>query len=169
MKLFAALFTILTISVLHALEPGDLRCDWGKDPLGVDSAPPRLSWKLQSSPGDPADVRQSAWQILASSSEAKLAAETGDLWDSGRVSGNDQLHVPYAGRALTSSQQVFWKVRVWKDDGAPGAWSPPARWTMGLPADTDWGGARWLTDPELLKWRRSALGYRSHRPSEMTK
>ncbi|MES2921821.1 MAG: family 78 glycoside hydrolase catalytic domain [Verrucomicrobiota bacterium] len=161
MKLFAALFTLLTIPVLHALEPGDLRCDWGKDPLGVDSSPPRLSWKLKASLGDPADARQTAWQILAASSEEKLAADTGDLWDSGRVPGDAQLHVPYAGRPLAASQQVFWKVRVWKSDGQPGAWSPPARWTMGLATNADWDGARWLTDPELLKWRRGALGYRS--------
>jgi hypothetical protein len=158
MKLFVALFAFLSLSLLHALEPGDLRCDWGKDPLGVDSAPPRLSWKLRSQPGQ---VRQTAWQILAATSEEKLSADTGDLWDSGRVAGNAQLHVPYAGRALAASQQVFWKVRVWKDDESPGAWSPPARWTMGLLDVTDWNGARWLTDSELLKWRREALGFRS--------
>ena len=66
------------------LIPVELRCDWMLDPLGVDSAPPRLSWQLQ---GDGSrGLRQSVWQVLASSSRDGLEHDQGDVWDSGSVS-----------------------------------------------------------------------------------
>ena len=64
--------------------------------------------------------------------EGRLAADRGDLWDSGRVASDETAHIRYAGAALSSSQQVFWKVRVWDRDGRPSAWSAPATWTMGI-------------------------------------
>ena len=77
--------------------PVELRCDWMADPLGVDSAPPRLSWQLQ---GDGSrGLRQSAWQVLVSSSRDGLERDQGDVWDSGSRRSAEQLHLPYRGRA----------------------------------------------------------------------
>src|SRR4051812_4452025 len=59
----------------------DLRCDYGTNPLGIDSASPRLSWKIESKTNG---ERQTAYQILAASSEKQLAENEGDLWDSGK-------------------------------------------------------------------------------------
>ena len=126
------------------LSPHALLCDSAENPLGIDSAPPRLSWKLRS------DIRgdhQTAWQLLVSSSPEALARERGDVWDSGRVATADQLHVSYAGRALKSSERVFWKVRVWDREGKPSDWSAPASWTMGVLSTDDWH-ARWITAAE---------------------
>jgi len=135
----------------------DLRCDSAVNPLGVDSAPPKLSWKLAS---DERGQRETAWQVLVATTPEKLAAGTGDVWDSGRQSGDAQIGVPYAGRALRTSEQVFWKVRAWDRNGHPSAWSEAATWTMGVLGNDDWS-ARWITDPELLRWARPKVGYHS--------
>jgi hypothetical protein len=141
-----------------SLTPVELRCDGMVDPLGVDSAPPRLSWKLR---GDGRrGLRQRAWQVLVSSSSEALTRDEGDVWDSGRVDSGEQLHVPYAGRALRSGEQVFWKARAGDGDGLVSVWSAPATWTMGILEPAGWR-ARWITDPELLRWTRAVLGYRS--------
>ncbi len=120
-----------------------LRCEYAVDPLGVDVVHPRLLWTL-SSPrrGD----RQTAYQILVASSRQRLEQDNGDLWDSGKVSSSDTAHVPYRGVPLASSQQVFWKVRVWDADGVQSGWSEPASWTMGILDEKDWS-ARWIADP----------------------
>jgi alpha-L-rhamnosidase len=162
-KVFFFILMALGAGVLRAEEGGGLKvyglhCDTAVDPLGVDSPQPRLSWVL-SSPGR--GERQRAWQILAASSLADLAAGRGDLWDSGRVESDEQLNIPYAGLEMRSAEQVFWKVRVWDGAEHPSAWSPPATWTMGLLAASDWH-TRWITDTDLLKWLRPVLGYRSH-------
>jgi hypothetical protein len=152
-----ALIALAPAESPSALAPAELRCDGMVDPLGVDSTPPRLSWQLR---GEGQGLRQSAWQILVAPSLDGLARDRGDVWDSGRVESDEQLHVPYRGRALRSSEQAFWKVKVWDGEGRASAWSEAARWTMGLLEPGDWR-ARWITDPELLHWSRPLLGYHS--------
>lgn len=134
---------ILGSAALKAAEPlrvTTLECEYAVDPLGVDATPPRLSWRVES---NERGQRQTAWQVLVASSHAGLAADRGDLWDSGKMDGDRTTQVPYAGRALVSSEQVFWKVRAWGRDGQPTAWSAPATWTMGLLAPSDWN-APWI-------------------------
>ncbi len=119
------------------------RCELAADPLGVDTTAPRLSWRISS---DERGQRQTAWQVQAASSPELLAKDAPDLWDSGRVESDDTTLLPYAGRALSSSEVVHWRVRSWDRDGHPSAWSASTRWTMGLLGQKDWGAARWITD-----------------------
>ena len=105
--------------IAAGLSPMDLRCDYRVNPLGVDSLPPRLFWKLQS--GERGQ-HQTAYEILAASSEQKLRKDTGDLWASGRVNSDETIQIPYGGGKLSSSQPVFWKVRVWDAQDKVSAW-----------------------------------------------
>jgi alpha-L-rhamnosidase len=121
------------------LVPVSLRCEHLVDPLGVEHPQPRLSWQL-SSPRR--GERQSAWQVQVASSPTLLAKGRGDLWDSGRTTGDAQLAV-YDGAALAARQQAWWRVRAWDAQGKAGPWSDPARWEMGLLTPKDWRG-RWI-------------------------
>jgi hypothetical protein len=132
-----------------------LRCDWGENPMGVDSPAPRLAWKLASAERG---AVQTAWQVRAASSPELLAADRPDLWDSGRMEGDRQFQIPYGGRPLTSGEQVFWQVRVWDGADEASPWSPTAAWTMGVVKPEDWQ-ARWITDPELATLTRTKLGF----------
>ncbi len=95
--------------------PAYLRVEAKVDPLGVDSRNPRLSWIVASSRRGEV---QSAYQIVVSSDEAKLAADEGDLWDSGKISSDETTGVAYAGAPLKSGQRCLWKVRLWDGAGA---------------------------------------------------
>ena len=117
-----------------------LRCEYLDNPLGIDTPQPRLSWVLES--GQRAQA-QTAYQVLVASSEALLKANTGDLWDTGTVTSDQTLHVAYAGKALSSCQRCYWKVRVWDKDGKASAYSRPANWEMGLLSPQDWQG-QWI-------------------------
>ena len=88
----------------------NLTCEYMVNPLGIDTPHPRLSWMLQSSLRG---QRQTAYRVLAAGSEQVLAKDQGDLWDSGKVESARSTHVAYAGGALPSRQQCFWKVKVW--------------------------------------------------------
>ncbi|HNV02421.1 MAG TPA: family 78 glycoside hydrolase catalytic domain [Vicinamibacterales bacterium] len=120
-----------------------LRCEYAVSPMGIDVPRPRLYWRVQS---PERGARQTAWRVLVSSSPEFLAADRGDLWDSGRVASDESAHIPYAGSPLASSQRVYWKVRAWDQAGRPSAWSLPATWTMGLLRAEDWKGA-WIAAP----------------------
>ena len=155
--IFAALLS-LPLAALHAAEVTDLRCEYLKDPLGIDVAKPRLSWKIVIS--KQRGVRQVAYQVLVASSEKLLKKDKGDLWDSGKVESDQSIHVEYKGKALESRMKCFWKVRVWigKDEGKNlkpekvrdmvTTFSDPAMWTMGLLKPEDFK-ARWIT---ASKW-----------------
>jgi hypothetical protein len=146
-KIVAGIF--LAVVMLHfsaraALTPTDLRCDYAINPLGVDSPQPRLFWKLQ---GNQRGQKQTAYEILAASSEKNLARGEGDLWDSGTVNTDETIQIPYAGKKLDSFAQIFWKVRVWDEAGKASDWSKPATWTMGVLQKSDWH-AQWIGVPD---------------------
>lgn len=130
-----ALALVALLGILRAAEPSALRCEFRSDPLGIDAAKPNLGWVLGTGTRG---ARQTAYHILAASSGNLLAKDRGDLWDSGKVDSAESVHVPYAGTPLASSQQVFWKVRSWDQEGTPSAWSRPAQWTMGLLGAEAW-------------------------------
>ena len=103
----------------------DLRCENATNPHGVKTPNPKLSWVI-----DPPSV-QVAYQVVVASSEEKLKADVGDLWDSGRVK-SDQKTVEYRGKALSSLQRCYWKVRTWGSYYSPTPYSEPANWEMGM-------------------------------------
>jgi alpha-L-rhamnosidase len=117
-----------------------LRCEYLENPLGIDTLLPRLSWIEESKQRA---QRQIAFQILVASTEAKLKADVGDLWDSGQVPSDQTLQVTYAGKPLASYQRCFWKVRVWDKNKRASAFSEPAYWEMGLLSPQDWLG-QWI-------------------------
>ncbi len=120
----------------------NLRSEYRSNPLGLDERHPRLGWILQSTKRDQA---QSAYQVLVASTEATLARDRGDLWDSGKVVSGQSVHVVYGGRPLMSRAVCSWKVRVWDREGRVSPWSAPARWEMALVEPGDWT-ATWVND-----------------------
>lgn len=123
-----------------SLEVVDLRCEYKTIPHGIDVTRPRLTWTLRSSERA---QKQTAYQVVVASSMAKLDAEDGDRWDSGKVSSSDTAFIAYAGLPLQSRDRCYWKVRVWDGEDRDSAWSAPAMWTMGLLESGDWT-ADWI-------------------------
>jgi alpha-L-rhamnosidase len=149
-RFLQCLFTTLLLSAdMNAgLIPQRPRCDYRENPVGIDSATPRLDWWLQSSDPSARGQGQTAWQILAASSPTLLESGRGDLWDSGKVASGNTTQIPYAGLPPQSHQTVWWKVRAWDAADRPGDWSPPAQWTMGVLRPEDWAGAAWIGAPD---------------------
>jgi hypothetical protein len=134
-------------SLYAGVAPVNLQCDFWSNPLGIDDLRPRLGWQLTDTTSGERAQSQTAYQIQAASTAARLTTNQPDLWDSGQVVSGQQINIPYGGAAaLTSGQQVFWQVRTWDVNGLASAWSPPATWTMGLLNPTNWQGG-WLVAP----------------------
>jgi alpha-L-rhamnosidase len=130
----ASLLNVTSVDVSY------LRCEYLVDPPGIDVAKPRLSWIINSSRRG---EKQMGYQILVASSREMLAANKGDLWDTGQVPSDRTSQIAYQGKPLVSRQRCYWKVRIWDQDGFS-AWSPPALWEMGLLDPADWK-AKWIS------------------------
>lgn len=128
-----------------------LKCEYSKNPIGIDTRNPRLSWVLTSSENS---ERQAAYEIVVASSLENLRTEHADVWDSGRIESDQSIQVHYRGKVLRSGGRYYWKVRVWDKEGRPTRFSNPGYWEMGLLSPSDWQG-EWIGSPP--EWTGRAL------------
>ncbi len=112
-----------------------LQCEALTCPLAIDNTAPHFSWQLQS---DKAGGGQTAYQILAASTEELLTEGKADLWDSGKVVSDQSIWITYQGAPLSSKSLVYWKVRVWDEEGKATPWSETACFGIGLLQEKDW-------------------------------
>lgn len=99
--------------------------------LGTDVATPKLSWVLNAGQNG---QRQTAYQIRVQG-----------VWDSGKVSTDRSVAVPYAGPALRPRTRYSWQVRVWDGHDRPSPWSAARWWETGFMGQP-WQ-ARWIGEP----------------------
>jgi len=111
------------------IAPCDLRCEFARNPNGIDVSHPRLSWKITS---QERNASQSRYQIMVASSAQRLENMKPDLWDSGIVQSSESLHIAYDGKSVGASQAAYWRVRVWDGQTRVSNWSETSTWTMGL-------------------------------------
>ncbi|NEB00394.1 family 78 glycoside hydrolase catalytic domain [Streptomyces sp. SID13726] len=115
--------------------------EYVRQPLGLDTPRPRLSWPLVS---DRPGVRQSAYQVRVATTAARLSRP--DVWNSGKVRSAESALVPYDGPALRPRTRYHWSVRVWDAEGRVSEWSAPSWWETGLMGAGQWT-ARWISAP----------------------
>jgi len=89
-----------------------LSCEYADNPIAIDTTKPRFSWILESAQRGQI---QSAYQVLVATDAGKLNKNIGDKWDSGKVVSEQSVNIPYQGKALSSSEKCFWKVRCWEN------------------------------------------------------
>lgn len=104
-------------------------------PLNTDLTP-RFGWLPTDTDGNEV---QSAYEV-----EVRDAG--GDVvWDSDKVSSDQQAYVDYDGAALEPGEAYDWQVRTWDADDQVSPWAE-AVFETGL-GDEDWDGAEWIRRP----------------------
>lgn len=121
-----------------------ITCEYKKDPIGVDSPHPRLSWKISA---DSKDVLQTAYEIRVAS-DAKGLQGKNIYWNSGKIGNGASVHIPYNGKELKSGERYFWQVRIWDNKGNVSPWSEVNFWEMGLLLVGDWK-AKWIQSSQV--------------------
>jgi alpha-L-rhamnosidase len=94
---------------------------------------------------------QSAYEVRVGTSPGSA-----NLWDSGRTASDESSGVPYRGRKITSSESVYWQVRVWDETGQVSRWSAISTWTAGIMRKKDWQ-AHWIGGVHLKQATDSLL------------
>lgn len=130
------------------LEPAKLQVNNLEFPVISASEVPRFSWSYAIPQENFYGLRQVAYQILVATSEKQLNQNIGDSWNSGKVSGSQQLNIIYRGNRLSAQKKYYWKIRVWDQHGNPSNWSQISSFTTGLEKGK-WD-AQWITDEQNL-------------------
>ena len=139
MLLFTAKVFSQNIAVTH------LQCEHTTNPLAINTTAPQFGWQLQSAQRN---VLQTAYRILVADKPGLLEKNTGNIWDSKKISSNQSIQVVYKGKKLHAAAKYFWKVQVW-DNKNTTAWSAPANFGTGLFTAADWSNAKWIGYEEL--------------------
>ena len=126
------------------LPPDNLRTEYVKAPLGIDTASPRFSWWMRE---QEQDQFQSAYRVQVATCLDLLKAGTPDCWDSGKVLSDNSVHVVYNGQPLASSTAYYWRVCTWDKNGKAGDYSEVASFETALLTATDFN-ATWVTVDE---------------------
>jgi alpha-L-rhamnosidase len=144
---------LLTTNTLFAIPPGagqpsttlstdKLSCEYLQNPLGIETAAPRLSWTLTASKRNQI---QQAYEILVSDNLKDLQSLKGNLWQPGKIRTAQNLHIVYAGKPLKAFKRYYWRVRVYNQDGKASPWSDAAWFETAMLKQGDWT-AKWIGD-----------------------
>ena len=129
---------------VDSVEVTRLQVEMKSNPLGIDVAQPRFSWQIAS---DKPDLMQVGYRIQVAASPEDLQSGKNLLWDSGEITSDCSLFIPYEGEMLQSRQSYYWRVKV-KTNQSAGDWSEVQMWSMAILNPTEWK-ARWIGDNQM--------------------
>ena len=125
---------IILISAFSQVKVTDLQVENLSHPIGVGTAKPLLSWRLE---GGKRNVSQTAYEI-------RLYDRKSLIWSSEKVDGSQSLAVEYGGRLLSSDTRYYWRVGIWDGNDEVSGWSAIDSFQTGLLNKEDWQ-AKWIT------------------------
>ncbi len=138
--------------------PNNLRCEYLKNPINIDTSLPRFSWTLEHKKRN---QYQSAYQIIVSSDSERSTSETGDIWNSGKVTSKKSNNIRFQGKSLESYKLYYWRVKWWDKEGSESAFSNVSTFGMALLEESDWK-AKWISKGEFVNKRtRREFQYKS--------
>lgn len=120
--------------------PVDLKTDHLENPIGIDNANPRLTWKIRD---NRTGARQAAYRIIVGTDSIKILNGKGTIWDSGKID-SDRQFVTYKGNSLSPFTKYYWKVTVW-DASQKGNDSGIRSFETGMMHISNWQGD-WISD-----------------------
>ncbi len=104
-----------------------LRCEYLKNPIGIDIKKPRVSWNCVDG------IKQEAYEIEAYDENNNKLFSTG-------VVNSDQMHLVTLDIDVSDRERIYWRVRL-LEDNKWGPWSEFAYFEMGI---SQWK-AKWIT------------------------
>ena len=121
----------------------DMRTEGVSQPMGVEEAAPRFSWRYEAVKNAVRGFKQVACRVLVATSPDKLDQNQADMWDSGRKEESGTLSFIYAGKPLKSTNRYYWKV-IGFDNSGKSYVSKTQFFEMGLMKGEDWKSAQWI-------------------------
>ncbi|HEY4207457.1 MAG TPA: alpha-L-rhamnosidase, partial [Puia sp.] len=107
-KAFLFSYCLLSMMIVSAqVKVGHLLCENKPEPMSIDAAAPRLSWQLESVDAAARGLMQTGYEIRVAEGEPSFKGTL--VWSTGKLSSDQQVQVPYAGKPLVSGQLYYWQ------------------------------------------------------------
>ena len=136
------LFQLKLLLAVPAIQPVHLTCEYIENPLGIDVIKPRLSWNINSTERNQI---QTACEIIVSDNEKAIHIFKGNVWQTGKMITNQNIHVEYNGKPLSAFTKYFWRVKVYDKNGIASGWSNVATFETSALQASNWQ-AKWIGD-----------------------
>jgi alpha-L-rhamnosidase len=136
----ATILLLLLAQFAFAQKPEvyDLSCEHKINPMGIDAAQPRLSWKIKSVFRN---TLQTAYSIRVATDNS--FAKKNIVWESGKIASAESFLQTYNGNALQPGARYYWQIKTWDNNNNETAWSPTAYWETGMLQPANWT-ASWI-------------------------
>ena len=118
----------------------EIKCIGLENPLGI-GATPDFSWIIKAGHRGAA---QTSYQIIVGTYSSIGKNNALKIWDTEKVLSSESAWIPYAGPALESGKEYFWKIRVWDENDKVSPWSSDGKFVTGLLEKKDWNNAKWI-------------------------
>lgn len=86
----------------------------------IASKHPSFSWIMNDAN---LNAVQTAYQVLLSDNSRLLARDSGDVWNSGKITSAQSAGVVFNGKSLKPNTAYYWKVRTWNARGEVSAYA----------------------------------------------
>ena len=131
--------------------PVSLKCENLINPLGIDAATPRLSWRLQD---DRTGASQTTYQVFVSADSLEAIKGRGNAWQTSKINSSVQT-ILYKGKPLLPFTKYYWTVRVWDKDARPSTIAKVNSFETGMMDMKNWKGA-WISDTRDIQLKPAA-------------
>jgi alpha-L-rhamnosidase len=142
--LFCASMCLLIYSCSHSSlsdVPGNLRCEYLVNPLGIDNRNPRFTWELCN---ERQEALQTACQLFVGTDSTGVSKGHGNVWESRKIRSG-KIPVVYQGPELLPFTRYFWRVRIQNENGNWSGLSEIAFFETGMIDQKNWKGS-WISD-----------------------
>jgi alpha-L-rhamnosidase len=163
MKIILLSLHMLAIFVGHTLlgQPCYLECEHLTNPLGIDEANPRLSWKINDTRKGAA---QSAYHVIVGDDSLQVSRGIGNMWESGRTN-SPANRVVYQGNPLEPFVRYFWKVELWDENGRKYESAPINFFETGMMNPANWRGD-WIGDSRDINLKPAPYFRKNFNPAK---
>jgi len=143
--LLTAMFTVHIVAIA-AGEPGNLRCEYLVNPIGIDSPNPRLTWFMVD---ERSEAAQSAYELIVGTDSSEVSSGVGNKWTTGKLTSAAML-TEYNGSQLEPFTRYFWSVKVYDAAGNSSSGNATASFETGMMKMQNWKGT-WISDTRDIR------------------
>lgn len=128
---------------MQMIRSQDLRCEYGRNPIGIDVAAPRFSWIVEV-------VKRGGKQGCYQIQVFNLDEDKVLVWDSGKVKSSKSVNITYSGKELDSYTRYSWRVNLWDSEGNMSGYSDEAMFETSFMSKDEWK-AHWIRGKNMFR------------------